>query len=104
MPLFCKSFPLGYDGEHYILKDKKCPGLGNGKMSEEGLKEARNTAKKDFEARAKTALLLPVVHGLAMKFILEQSKKRIDSLSDEQKKELDEILGKDEPPSANDKP
>jgi Fe-S-cluster containining protein len=99
MPLYCKSFPLGYDGEHFFLKNKSCPGLGKGKASEKELKEAREDAKADFEARVSTALLLPVIHGLAMRFIMEQSKKRIDSLTDEQKEKLEEILGKEEHPS-----
>ena len=95
IPLYCKSFPLGYDGNKYFIKDKSCPGIGKGTMSEKTLGEAREAAKQDFEARVSTALLLPLIQGLAMKFIMEQSKKQIDSLTDEQKEKLREILGKD---------
>ncbi len=69
MPLYCKSFPLGYDGDRYFIKDKTCPGLGKGAMSKEDLKEARDAAKLDFDSRVSTALVLPAVHGLALKFV-----------------------------------
>ncbi|MFX1537910.1 MAG: YkgJ family cysteine cluster protein [Promethearchaeota archaeon] len=95
MPLYCKSFPLGYDGEKYFLKDKRCQGIGKGSMSEETLREARKAAKEDFEARVSTTMLLPVIHSLALKFILDQSKKQIDNLTDDQKEKLKEILGRD---------
>ncbi len=95
MPLYCKSFPLGYDGEMYFLKDKNCPGIGKGKMSEEELKEARKTAKEDFEARVSTTLLLPVMNSLAVKFLMEQSKRQIESLTDDQKNKLKDIFGED---------
>ncbi len=96
LPLYCKSFPLGYDGEGYFLKDKSCLGLNQGKMSDDALKEARRTAKEDFEERVSTALLLPVIHGLTFKFIMEQSKKHIDSLTEDQKEKLKDVLGTDE--------
>lgn len=96
MPLYCSSYPLGFDGKNYFLKDKECQGLGKGEMTQEDLKSARDTAKEDFEARVNSSLLLPVIHGLIMAFILNQSKKRIDELTPEQKDKLNEILGKQE--------
>ncbi|UCE74141.1 MAG: hypothetical protein JSV56_00170, partial [Methanomassiliicoccales archaeon] len=98
----CKSFPLGYDGDKYFLKDKSCPGIGCGKMSEETLKKARCDAKEDFEARVSTAMLLPVINGLALKFLMEQSKKQIERLSENQKEKLKEIMGEGEPPPEGD--
>jgi Fe-S-cluster containining protein len=96
MPLYCKSFPLGYDGNRYFIKDKSCPGIGKGKMSNESLEEARGSARQDFDARVSTALVLPAVHGLALRFLLEQSKKQVDNLSEEQKTQLKDILGQKE--------
>jgi Fe-S-cluster containining protein len=96
MPLYCKSFPLGYDGDKYFLKDASCPGIGKGVMSEKSLGEARKIAKDDFEARVSTALLLPVIHGLTFKFIMEQSKKHIENLTENQKEKLRGVLGEDE--------
>jgi Fe-S-cluster containining protein len=96
MPIFCKSFPLGYDGKNYYLKDKTCKGLGKGQMTQEGLTEARESAKEDFEALVFTSSVLPLIHGLTMGFIWEQSRKQMDELSDEQKEKLNDILGKDE--------
>lgn len=95
MPLYCKSFPLGYDGESYFIKDKMCPGIGKGKMTDEKLKNARGSAKDDFEARVSTALLLPVVHGLVVKFLLEQTKKQMEKLTDTEKEKLKEIFGEE---------
>jgi Fe-S-cluster containining protein len=96
MPLYCKSFPLGYDGKSYFLKDKGCPGIGKGKMTDDRLIEARSSAKDDFEARVSTAMLLPVIQGLAVKFLLEQSKKQMESLTDEQKEKLREVFGEED--------
>ena len=96
MPLYCKSFPLGYDGDKYFLKDPSCPGIGKGVMSEKSLADARKSAKDDFEARVSTSLLLPVVHGLTFKFIIKQSKKRIENLTEDQKEKLRDVLGSDE--------
>jgi Fe-S-cluster containining protein len=96
MPLYCSSYPLGFDGKSYFLKDKDCQGLGKGQMTQEELGSARNFAKEDFESRVGTSLLLPIIHGLTMAFILNQSKKRIDELTTEQKDKLNEILGKPE--------
>jgi Fe-S-cluster containining protein len=96
MPLYCRSFPLGYDGDKYFLKDASCPGIGKGAMSEKSLSEARKSAKDDFDERVSTALLLPVIHGLTFKFIMEQSKKHIESLTEDQKEKLRDVLGNDD--------
>lgn len=95
MPLFCRSFPLGYDRSNFYIKDKTCSGLGKGDMTEEALKEARDCAREDFEVRVSSSMLLPIIHGLILGFIMDQSKKQIDSLTPEQKNKLTEIFGKD---------
>ncbi len=95
MPYYCKSFPLGYDGDKYFLKDSSCLGIGKGNMNEKTLKEARKAAKSDFEERVTTALLLPVINGLALKFLMDESRKQMENLTKEQKDKLNDILGKD---------
>ncbi len=65
-------------------------------MSNETLTEARDSAKKDFNARVSTALVLPAMHGLVMGFLLEQSKKQVDKLTEDQKEQLKAILGQKE--------
>jgi Fe-S-cluster containining protein len=94
-PLFCSSFPLGFDGKNFFIKDKNCPGIGKGKMTDDTLKKAREMAKEDFEARVDTSMLLPIIHGLTLGLILDQSKKRIDELSPEQKEKLTKMFAKD---------
>ncbi len=95
MPLFCSSFPLGFDGKSFFIKDKTCPGLGKGKMTPESLKSAREEAISDFEARVSTTMLLPLIQGLTLKLALDQSKKEMEKLSPEQKQKLNEVFGKD---------
>lgn len=95
MPLYCSSFPLGYDGKNYFIKDKNCPGIGKGRMTDDLLKKAREQAKEDFEERVDTSMLLPIIHGMILGFILNQSKKRIDELTPEQKEKLNEMFAKD---------
>jgi Fe-S-cluster containining protein len=94
MPLFCSSYPLGYDGKHFFIKDGSCPGLGKGKMTPESLKSAREVAISDFEARVSTTMLLPLIQGLSLKFALDQSRKEMEKLTPEQKEKLSEVFGK----------
>jgi Fe-S-cluster containining protein len=94
MPLFCSSYPLGFDGKNYFIKDSSCPGIGKGKMTPESLKTAREKARLDFEARVSTTLLLPLIQGLTLKFALDQSRKEMEKLTPEQKEKLSEVFGK----------
>jgi len=47
-PLSCRTYPLEFDGEKFSVVDVDCPGIGEGSMTKEELKEMRETAKNIF--------------------------------------------------------
>ena len=93
MPIHCASFPLGYSGEHYYIRDSECAGLSQGKMTDEWLSECRKRAKTDHEAKIQTNLVLPTVQGVFFAWMMETSRKAVENLSDEQKKQLEDVVG-----------
>ncbi len=92
MPLECLAFPLGFNGNQYFIKDKTVPGIGNGTMTKEQLINDRDNARKDFEARVETQTLLPFTYTLFMQNLIEQQQKIRDEMSEEKKKQLDDLL------------
>ncbi|MFQ6119931.1 MAG: YkgJ family cysteine cluster protein, partial [Methanosarcinales archaeon] len=93
-PITCETYPLGYNGENYILLGRECAGLGKGKMTKESLKNMRDTARKYYEDKKQTELLLPVLQGLFMEHITKETMKVYENLTDEQKEELHKIWSK----------
>ncbi|MHA2246476.1 MAG: YkgJ family cysteine cluster protein [Candidatus Hodarchaeales archaeon] len=92
MPLECKAFPLGYNGQNYFIKDKSVPGLGNGTMTKDRLINDRDNARADFEARVETQMILPLIYSLFMQNLLEQQKKAMEEMPEEKRKQFDDLL------------
>src|SRR5665648_38176 len=95
MPASCSGFPLGYNGKNYIVVSKECPGLNKGSMTSESLQMMRDGAKNNFEQRASTRMLLPMLQGLFMEQYSRQSKKAYEEMSEVDKKKLEEIFSKE---------
>ncbi|MFX1482851.1 MAG: YkgJ family cysteine cluster protein [Promethearchaeota archaeon] len=93
-PISCRTFPLEYNGEKYVLSAKDCPGVGKGEVSKEALQEARETAEQEFNERVETLSSLPVIYTIIMNQMLRQSAEAMQNLSEEDRKKMDEILGK----------
>jgi Fe-S-cluster containining protein len=91
-PISCRSYPLGYNGKHFIVVDKDCPGLGNGEMTAEKLAAMRETARAEFSSKQETLKLLPMLHAIFIKKFTIESQKAMDELSTEQREELEKIL------------
>ena len=96
MPLECQAFPLGFNGQNYIIKDKTVPGLGNGTMTKEKLISDRDKARLDYEARMETQMLLPLTYSLFMKNLLEQQQKIRDEMPEDKRKQLEDLLKGDQ--------
>ncbi|UCG90428.1 MAG: YkgJ family cysteine cluster protein [Candidatus Heimdallarchaeota archaeon] len=92
MPLECKAFPLGFNGQNYFIKDKSVTGLGHGTMTKERLIEDRDNARLDFEAKVETQMILPLLYSLFMQNLLEQQQKVMEEMPEEKRKQLDELL------------
>ena len=95
-PLYCSSYPLGYNGENYIIKSKECTGLGKGKMTKESLKEMRQLAYEDYQARRLTSDVLPVFQGIFYRRLAEESKKFMENLSPDDKEKFNNLFKKEE--------
>ncbi|MGY5863054.1 MAG: hypothetical protein RTV41_00475 [Candidatus Thorarchaeota archaeon] len=93
-PISCRTYPLEFNGEKYILSSKDCPGVGQGEVSKEALQEARALAEQEFNERIETISSLPVVYTIIMNQMMRQSAEAMQNLSEEDKKKMDEILGK----------
>jgi Fe-S-cluster containining protein len=93
-PISCRTYPLEYNGEKYVLSSKDCPGVGQGEVSKEALQEARALAEQEFNERIETISSLPVVYTIIMNQMLRQSAEAMQNLSEEDRKKMDEILGK----------
>ncbi len=92
LPMECDAFPLGFNGQNFVLKMKTCQGLGVGKMTKEQLLEDRKKAQDDFEAKVMTANILPLVNTLFFKHMMKQQEEMMASMPEEQRQKLDEIL------------
>lgn len=94
MPVECAAYPLSYNGSKYYLMDKDCQGLGKGTMTKEKLSDARKKAENYYLAKSKTESLFPIVYGAIIAHIMKQSQEAMQSLSEEDRKKLEELLSK----------
>lgn len=96
MPLECKAFPLGFNGQNYIIKDKTVPGLGTGTMTKDRLITDRDNARLDYNARVETQMLLPLTYSLSsslfMKNLLEQQQKKMEEMPEDKKQKLEDLF------------
>lgn len=94
LPIFCKTFPLSYNGEKFYVSDNSCPGLGQGSMTKEKLKKMRENAIQDYNQRTATTLAMIPIQGLFIKHFMEETQKTADRLSEEDQEKLDELIKK----------
>jgi len=97
MPLECKAFPLGFNGQNYVIKDTTVPGLGNGSMTKDRLISDRDNARLDYDARVETQMLLPLTYSLFMKTLLEQQQKIRNDMSEDKRQQLEDLLKEETP-------
>ncbi|NHJ13125.1 MAG: YkgJ family cysteine cluster protein [Candidatus Thorarchaeota archaeon] len=96
-PISCRTYPLSFNGEKYFLSSKDCPGIGIGEATTEALKEASALAEQEFKERVETLVALPALYTVIMAPIIQQSAEAMQSLSEEDRKKMDEILSKSKP-------
>lgn len=94
LPVFCRTFPLSYNGDKFYVSDPSCEGIGKGDMTKEALQEMRNTAIIDFQERADTSIAMVPLQGLFIRHFMKQSQETVDRLSEEEKKQLDDLIKK----------
>lgn len=94
LPVFCKTFPLSFNGQKYYVSDPTCEGIGKGEMTKETLQEMRNTAIREYQERADTSIAMVPLQGLFIRYFMKQSQQTVERLSDEEKQQLDELIKK----------
>ncbi|MHA1199572.1 MAG: YkgJ family cysteine cluster protein [Candidatus Heimdallarchaeaceae archaeon] len=94
MPVHCAAYPLAYNGEKHFLVDNESPGLGEGSMTNESLTIARQRAKDHFEAISNSSALLPFLYTLILGEIMRKSQEAMSTLSEDDKKQLEDLLSK----------
>ncbi len=102
-PIFCREFPLEYDGKAFALSEEPdCPGVGQGPMSKEELQQIREDARICHGELRRMRISLPVLHQIIsqatiqafLQQIARDSEERMKNLSEEDKKKMDEISRK----------
>jgi Fe-S-cluster containining protein len=81
-PLFCQAYPLGFNGEQYYIKNKKCKGLGKEKMSKDELEAIRNSAFEEFVATRQLNNVLPIVYGIIFNKLIEDSQEMMEKMGE----------------------
>jgi Fe-S-cluster containining protein len=94
MPLYCRSFPLSFNGTGYFIKDRECQGIGAGSMTQERLEAHRKAAREELEARRECGVLMPTLQGIFTRFFVEASTKTLEAMSEDDRKSLEDLLAK----------
>jgi len=94
LPMYCKTFPLSYNGEKFYISDPSCPGLGQGKMTTEILTIMRQNAMKDFAERADTTIAMIPLQGMFIRHFMKQSQESMSNLTPEDQAKLDDLIKK----------
>lgn len=92
-PLTCRAYPLGYDGQHYRVKNKECPGLKAERMTQEELLEIREAAREEQREEKRMLQILPALQTVIIRDVAQKSQESYENLSEEEKAKLKEILG-----------
>ncbi|MHA1220555.1 MAG: YkgJ family cysteine cluster protein [Candidatus Heimdallarchaeota archaeon] len=94
IPIFCKTFPLSFNGEKYYITDPTCEGIGKGEMTKEKLLEMRKFATQDFSERSDTTLAMIPLQGMFIRHFMKQTQQSVENLSEEDQKALDDLIKK----------
>jgi len=90
-PMSCRAYPLSFDGSRFRVVSRECPGiLDDGNMDHSALEEIREDARVLWKEIVESQKLLPIMEGLIMKNVMEQSMKMWENLDSDQK---DQLLG-----------
>jgi Fe-S-cluster containining protein len=94
MPLYCRSFPLAFNGTGYFIKDRECQGIGHGHMTKERLEAHRQAARDELDARRECGILMPSLQGVFTRFFVEASTKTLEAMSEDDRKSLEELMAR----------
>ncbi|MFW9861067.1 MAG: YkgJ family cysteine cluster protein [Candidatus Thorarchaeota archaeon] len=93
-PISCRTFPLEYNGTKYYLSSKDCPGVGQGEVTKDGLKDAKELAEQDYKERVETITTLPAAYSLVIEPMIRQSAEAMERMSEDDRKQMEELLSR----------
>jgi len=93
-PISCRTYPLTFTGEKFVVASKACEGIGKGETTKEILQEQRNLAEQEHKERIETATALPAIYAIVMAQMIKQSADAMSRLSEEDRKKVDDIMSK----------
>jgi Fe-S-cluster containining protein len=97
-PLSCRTYPLEFDGKNFTVVDVDCPGVGQEGMTKKELEEMKETAKLMFAELTRFRISIPILHQIIQKDVMmdliKQNKEAMESMSEEDRKKIDEIFSK----------
>ena len=93
-PVSCMTYPLEYDGAKFVVSDKNCPGVGQGEITKDSLRESKELAEQEYRERLETVTALPGIYSLIVGQMMQQSADAMKDLSEEDRQRLDEIMSK----------
>jgi Fe-S-cluster containining protein len=71
-PLFCKTYPLEFDGKSFGVIDAECPGLKTEQMNEDLSKKMMKDAKRFYTAREELKSSMPALINIFQPYIIKQ--------------------------------
>jgi Fe-S-cluster containining protein len=95
-PLFCRAYPLGYNGTDYFVRMKDCKGLNKGEMTKDKLKMIREDAFTEYIATRQFDNVFPIIYGIIFNKLIDDSKAFMEKMADSEKAEENEAQKTDE--------
>ena len=65
-------------------------------MTAEQLRIQRDSAKNDYDARIESNTLVPLLYSIIMGDLVDQSKKAMENMTDDQKTQLQDLIKEEE--------
>ena len=99
-PMSCRTYPLEYDGEKYMVVDaENCEGIGNGETTKEERKAMRDLAKEMNVKLTEMRVAMPVLAQAMQPFVISQLMeaqqeymKQMEKMSPEDKAKYEEQM------------
>ncbi len=81
-PVMCRSYPLGFNGQEYFVKNNECKGLNKEDMTKEQLDTIRNHAFEEHIAHRQMDSVFPLLYSLIFNKLIKDSQAFMNKLGD----------------------
>lgn len=88
-PLSCRTYPLEFDGQKFVVVDDECPGIGHGDMTKEDRIKLRELAQHMFNQLRQIRIVMPIVSQAMQTFVIgqliEQQRQAFEKMTPEER-------------------